>query len=212
MCIRDSLECKVPLSKDFSTENARNCKIHSYYMISASSKVPSMYSITVKEAQSQTTLRDGVQQSTKLDPHTYHEYVFYGPKSSDNQTANIVIQRSIVMHNVTSLPVVAIYIHKFSEKENNISHGPLNELEKSKIVHEFRESTEGLLEYHINLEYARYVVQVSNPYDGSYEYSILMQSKGVHILNLDSTNYGICLLYTSPSPRDRQKSRMPSSA
>ena len=27
-----------------------------------------------------------------------------------------------------------------------------------------------------------------------------------------STWYGICLLYTSPSPRDRQKSRMPSSA
>ena len=25
-------------------------------------------------------------------------------------------------------------------------------------------------------------------------------------------NTGICLLYTSPSPRDRQKSRMPSSA
>ena len=27
-----------------------------------------------------------------------------------------------------------------------------------------------------------------------------------------SGNYGSCLLYTSPSPRDRQKSRMPSSA
>ena len=26
------------------------------------------------------------------------------------------------------------------------------------------------------------------------------------------TSEGICLLYTSPSPRDRQKSRMPSSA
>ena len=26
------------------------------------------------------------------------------------------------------------------------------------------------------------------------------------------TSRGICLLYTSPSPRDRQKSRMPSSA
>ena len=26
------------------------------------------------------------------------------------------------------------------------------------------------------------------------------------------TEYSICLLYTSPSPRDRQKSRMPSSA
>ena len=27
-----------------------------------------------------------------------------------------------------------------------------------------------------------------------------------------SGRFGICLLYTSPSPRDRQKSRMPSSA
>ena len=34
-------------------------------------------------------------------------------------------------------------------------------------------------------------------------------------LNLAGAEYGqlvICLLYTSPSPRDRQKSRMPSSA
>ena len=29
---------------------------------------------------------------------------------------------------------------------------------------------------------------------------------------LDSWIFRICLLYTSPSPRDRQKSRMPSSA
>ena len=29
---------------------------------------------------------------------------------------------------------------------------------------------------------------------------------------LDSRRWGFCLLYTSPSPRDRQKSRMPSSA
>ena len=29
---------------------------------------------------------------------------------------------------------------------------------------------------------------------------------------LNSAGFGICLLYTSPSPRDRQKSRMPSSA
>ena len=28
----------------------------------------------------------------------------------------------------------------------------------------------------------------------------------------DEENYKVCLLYTSPSPRDRQKSRMPSSA
>ena len=33
-------------------------------------------------------------------------------------------------------------------------------------------------------------------------------------INIQSTQntYGICLLYTSPSPRDRQKYRMPSSA
>ena len=30
--------------------------------------------------------------------------------------------------------------------------------------------------------------------------------------NWDKYQYMVCLLYTSPSPRDRQKSRMPSSA
>ena len=34
---------------------------------------------------------------------------------------------------------------------------------------------------------------------------------GQHIRSLQHSDY-ICLLYTSPSPRDRQKSRMPSSA
>ena len=29
---------------------------------------------------------------------------------------------------------------------------------------------------------------------------------------LSITNYGACLLYTSPSPRDKRQSRMPSSA
>ena len=31
-------------------------------------------------------------------------------------------------------------------------------------------------------------------------------------INLKQASYYVCLLYTSPSPRDRQKSRMPSSA
>ena len=35
---------------------------------------------------------------------------------------------------------------------------------------------------------------------------------GVGIIGLRIGVTGICLLYTSPSPRDRQKSRMPSSA
>ena len=34
----------------------------------------------------------------------------------------------------------------------------------------------------------------------------------VKLSELLNESYGICLLYTSPSPRDRQKSRMPSSA
>ena len=32
------------------------------------------------------------------------------------------------------------------------------------------------------------------------------------VLHEDRKQYEVCLLYTSPSPRDRQKSRMPSSA
>ena len=44
--------------------------------------------------------------------------------------------------------------------------------------------------------------------------SITDENTGRYFVNFttdfDNTNY--CLLYTSPSPRDRQKSRMPSSA
>ena len=40
---------------------------------------------------------------------------------------------------------------------------------------------------------------------------LLYKARVVNSL-LDNFNLGICLLYTSPSPRDRQKSRMPSSA
>ena len=33
-----------------------------------------------------------------------------------------------------------------------------------------------------------------------------------YLTRIFKQRYGVCLLYTSPSPRDRQKSRMPSSA
>ena len=39
----------------------------------------------------------------------------------------------------------------------------------------------------------------------------LLDANGTYVEQATST-YTICLLYTSPSPRDRQKSRMPSSA
>ena len=45
---------------------------------------------------------------------------------------------------------------------------------------------------------------------------IIKENKRVKVTTLDGTKIKgriqICLLYTSPSPRDRQKSRMPSSA
>ena len=47
----------------------------------------------------------------------------------------------------------------------------------------------------------RFVVSVAKQY----------QNKGLSLCDLINEG-NICLLYTSPSPRDRQKSRMPSSA
>ena len=34
----------------------------------------------------------------------------------------------------------------------------------------------------------------------------------VYILPFYASNYNLCLLYTSPSPRDKRQARMPSSA
>ena len=47
--------------------------------------------------------------------------------------------------------------------------------------------------------------------------ALILKENGIYELNKmavkkDLRGNGICLLYTSPSPRDRQKSRMPSSA
>ena len=44
--------------------------------------------------------------------------------------------------------------------------------------------------------------------------ALSLDSSDVNSLSflIDGQEYSFCLLYTSPSPRDRQKSRMPSSA
>ena len=42
--------------------------------------------------------------------------------------------------------------------------------------------------------------------------NIEIRNRTLKVLPLGSAHMVICLLYTSPSPRDRQKSRMPSSA
>ena len=41
---------------------------------------------------------------------------------------------------------------------------------------------------------------------------IAKQADGSTVVSMGDTMVLVCLLYTSPSPRDRQKSRMPSSA
>src|SRR5674476_339580 len=46
---------------------------------------------------------------------------------------------------------------------------------------------------------------------GKGRHSIQLASKGFDVTGIDLSEDSICLLYTSPSPRDRQKSRMPSS-
>ena len=43
------------------------------------------------------------------------------------------------------------------------------------------------------------------------EGNVLIQAQGVDAVNAEARAQG-CLLYTSPSPRDRTRSRMPSSA
>ena len=42
--------------------------------------------------------------------------------------------------------------------------------------------------------------------------AVIQSSSATTVMLVGFVNSGICLLYTSPSPRDRQKSRMPSSA
>ena len=51
----------------------------------------------------------------------------------------------------------------------------------------------------------------SLPGQGVTSYKLFMAYKGALMVD-DETLFKTCLLYTSPSPRDRQKSRMPSSA
>ena len=50
------------------------------------------------------------------------------------------------------------------------------------------------------------------PWDIPSDYNAIKQLAADLNLKFDAVNSNTCLLYTSPSPRDRQKSRMPSSA
>ena len=66
------------------------------------------------------------------------------------------------------------------------------------------------------MKYKAYLVEEN---EGTFSGSIkeldtpeISEGKVLIKVEYSSLNYKDCLLYTSPSPRDRQKSRMPSSA
>ena len=66
---------------------------------------------------------------------------------------------------------------------------------------------EALLERHLVACVSIHPVQSFYRWEGA-----LQASHEVQLLMKTSAQHVDCLLYTSPSPRDRQKSRMPSSA
>ena len=75
----------------------------------------------------------------------------------------------------------------------------------------------GMLHLSINLSKGnmRYNESEANkkaPKKEKKEIPVKAGTKEYDYYNLSSANKKPCLLYTSPSPRDRQKSRMPSSA
>ena len=53
------------------------------------------------------------------------------------------------------------------------------------------------------------VIEVDPEGNGTWEGSVTLNEGETYF---DSSSSGACLLYTSPSPRDRTRSRMPSSA
>ena len=60
----------------------------------------------------------------------------------------------------------------------------------------------------------RHLLVVEDDKDARDVFCAMLDYEGAMVLGTASAEeaLGICLLYTSPSPRDRQKSRMPSSA
>ena len=67
---------------------------------------------------------------------------------------------------------------------------------------------EDLLNSEINIDAAI----IATPTNTHYEITKKLLNNGIHVLVEKPLSTKACLLYTSPSPRDRQKSRMPSSA
>ena len=119
--------------------------------------------------------------------------------------------------------VPAVFIAGFKDWVNFAPHkslgvvmNPLEEIEGFQIIHQHTPAPRGLMMVADRSAVACiYHVPHADDPEG---YTLLITSLGNEELVEKYTAKGlfkkhvICLLYTSPSPRDRQKSRMPSSA
>ena len=56
------------------------------------------------------------------------------------------------------------------------------------------------------------IIEAAKPICHKYGYALMLSDEVIEVGGRVYVKATACLLYTSPSPRDRQKSRMPSSA
>ena len=70
----------------------------------------------------------------------------------------------------------------------------------------------GYAEAEIEAVFSKYDVNGDRALDDTELRQMAADLEGQKVQLGDTIQYNTCLLYTSPSPRDRQKSRMPSSA
>ena len=87
-------------------------------------------------------------------------------------------------------------------------------LEELRSKHSFDLNIVDQLDKEFGDDYYDLVEEYNDFWDNGYFEQVKTQSSGGagHIAGAGPVDYNDCLLYTSPSPRDRQKSRMPSSA
>ena len=85
---------------------------------------------------------------------------------------------------------------------------PIDELDASILIELQKDARVGVLELSRRLDVARGTVQ--SRLDRMVEAGVIRSFSAN--LDLEALGFRVCLLYTSPSPRDQRGSRMPSSA
>ena len=123
--------------------------------------------------------------------------LLFNKKAKDKPNREINIHEKIVINDInnkkTNTPS-----RRISLSENDLSLKELIQIFKN---YELKLNSSGIFEKKINADSSYYVANLNEP--GYFKND--KEIKGF-------TFFYICLLYTSPSPRDKRQSRMPSSA